>query len=58
MLFNVKVVSRADYDAHIAQLKAQGQSGSLPTELGRSELTPKSGSEESGNSDADTSGNG
>jgi hypothetical protein len=34
------VVSRADYDAHIAQLKAKGQSGSLPTELGRSELEP------------------
>jgi len=40
MLFNVKVVSRADYDAHIADLKASGQSGSLPTDLGRSELTP------------------
>ena len=41
MLFNVQVVSRADYDAHIAQLKAKGQSGSLPTDLGRSELEPK-----------------
>jgi cytochrome c oxidase subunit II len=40
MLFNVEVVSRADYDAHIAELKAKGQSGSLPTDLGRSELTP------------------
>jgi cytochrome c oxidase subunit 2 len=58
MLFNVKVVSRADYDAHIAQLKAAGQSGSLPTDLGRSEMTPKSESEESGNSSADNAGNG
>jgi cytochrome c oxidase subunit II len=58
MLFNVKVVSRADYDAHIAQLKANGQEGSLPTELGRSELTPNSGAEESGNSDANESENG
>jgi cytochrome c oxidase subunit 2 len=59
MLFNVKVVSRADYDKHIADLKANGQSGSLPTELGRSPLTPKTNSEESGNSDAnDEAGNG
>jgi len=57
MLFNVKVVSRADYDAHIADLKARGQSGSLPTELGRSDMTPKSGSEESGDSNANP-GNG
>jgi cytochrome c oxidase subunit II len=46
MLFNVKVVSRADYDAHIAALKAAGQSGSLPTDLGRSELTPGTVGEE------------
>jgi len=31
MLFNVHVVSRADYDAHIAALKAAGQSGALET---------------------------
>jgi len=31
MLFNVKVVTRSDYDAHIAQLKASGQSGKLHT---------------------------
>jgi cytochrome c oxidase subunit 2 len=31
MLFNVKVVSQADYDAHIASLRANGQSGQLPT---------------------------
>ena len=29
MLFEVHVVSRADYDKHIAQLKAKGQSGNL-----------------------------
>ena len=39
MLFNVKVVSQADFDAHIASLQAAGQTGSLPTNLGRS-LTP------------------
>jgi cytochrome c oxidase subunit II len=59
MLFNVKVVSRADYDKRIAELKANGQSGSLPTDLGRSEMTPRSGAEESGNTDAnDEAGNG
>ena len=31
MLFNVRVVSRAEYDAHIAELKANGQGGSLET---------------------------
>lgn len=31
MLFTVHVVSRADYDAHIAALKAAGQSGQLQT---------------------------
>ena len=31
MLFTVHVVSRADYDAHIAALKAAGQSGTLQT---------------------------
>ena len=29
MLFNVKVVSRTDYDAHIAELVAKGQTGEL-----------------------------
>jgi cytochrome c oxidase subunit II len=41
MLFNVKVTSVDDYQAHIAELKAEGQSGQLPTTLGRSELEPK-----------------
>ena len=31
MLFTVKVVPKADYDAHIADLKANGQSGQLET---------------------------
>lgn len=57
MLFNVRVVERAEYDAHIAELKAAGQSGSLPTELGRSEMTPESGAEESGDSNATETGN-
>ncbi|MFD1722768.1 cytochrome c oxidase subunit II [Amnibacterium endophyticum] len=32
MLFNVAVVSQADYDAHLASLRAQGKIGSLGTE--------------------------
>jgi hypothetical protein len=31
MLFNVKVVSRAEYDAHIAKLDALGQEGQFDT---------------------------
>jgi cytochrome c oxidase subunit II len=31
MLFNVEVVSQADYDAHIQQLRAEGQTGLLDT---------------------------
>jgi cytochrome c oxidase subunit 2 len=49
MLFNVKVVSQADYEAHIASLKAMGQTGSLPTTLGRSELAPAAGTADEGN---------
>jgi cytochrome c oxidase subunit II len=30
MLFNVKVVSQEAYDAHLAELKAKGQTGALP----------------------------
>jgi len=36
MLFNVKVVSRADYDAHILDLKARGQTGKIDS--GRAKL--------------------
>ncbi len=35
MLFNVKVVSRADFDAHLADLKSRGQTGLLGTDLNR-----------------------
>jgi cytochrome c oxidase subunit 2 len=31
MLFNVKIVSRAEYDAHVAELRALGQTGQLET---------------------------
>jgi len=35
MLFNVKVVSREEYDAHIQQLRDEGQEGSLGLEYSR-----------------------
>ena len=35
MLFNVKVVSQAEYDAHMEELAARGQTGSLGLELNR-----------------------
>jgi cytochrome c oxidase subunit II len=38
MLFQVKVVSQAEYDAHIAQLKAEGNVGQLPNTLNREPL--------------------
>ncbi len=40
MLFEVKVVSQADFDAHIQALKDAGQTGQLPNSLGRSPLEP------------------
>jgi cytochrome c oxidase subunit II len=43
MLFNVKVVSQADYDAHIQQLRALGQTGQLDSNLGRSYTPPGAG---------------
>ncbi|CAB4748437.1 unannotated protein [freshwater metagenome] len=36
MLFDVKVVSRAEYDAHMADLKERGQVGKIDS--GRSEV--------------------
>jgi cytochrome c oxidase subunit 2 len=39
MLFQVLVVSQQDYDAHMADLAARGQTGSLDTDLGRSDLS-------------------
>ncbi len=38
MLFNVKVVPRAEYDAHMAELRAAGQTGLLNNTLNRSQL--------------------
>jgi cytochrome c oxidase subunit 2 len=29
MIFDVKVVTRAEFDAHIAELKAKGQTGAI-----------------------------
>lgn len=40
MLFNVKVVSRAEFDAHMADLKAKGQTGLLPNGVSRQMLMP------------------
>jgi cytochrome c oxidase subunit II len=41
MLFVVRVVSRAEYDAHMADLRARGQVGELETDLGRSPMPEK-----------------
>jgi cytochrome c oxidase subunit 2 len=38
MLFNVKVVEQAEYDAHIAQLKAKGNEGQLANGLNREQV--------------------
>lgn len=40
MLFNVKVVSKADYDAHLQSLRDRGQVGFLSNALNRSTLEP------------------
>ncbi len=40
MLFRVKVVSQADYDTHVAELAAKGQTGSLGTDLNRNQNLP------------------
>ncbi|MDT0214816.1 cytochrome c oxidase subunit II [Rothia sp. ARF10] len=37
MLFNVKVVPRAEFDAHMDDLKSRGQTGMLGTDLNRGE---------------------
>jgi cytochrome c oxidase subunit 2 len=44
MLFNVKVVSQADYDAHVAQLAAQGNTGLLDDKYNRNQNLPGNGS--------------
>jgi len=38
MLFNVKVVEQAEYDAHIAELKAKGNTGQLDNGLNREQI--------------------
>lgn len=38
MLFNVKIVNKAEFDAHIADLRANGQTGQLPNTLNREKL--------------------
>lgn len=40
MLFNVKVVKQAEYDAYLQQLRDRGQVGELNVDLGRSDLAP------------------
>ncbi|HEX3004219.1 MAG TPA: cytochrome c oxidase subunit II [Angustibacter sp.] len=40
MLFRVKVVPQDEYDQHIAQLKAEGNTGQLPNSLNLEQLAP------------------
>ncbi|GAB3592033.1 cytochrome c oxidase subunit II [Angustibacter peucedani] len=40
MLFQVKVVPQAEYDQHMAELKAQGNTGLLPDSLNIEQLAP------------------
>jgi cytochrome c oxidase subunit 2 len=49
MLFNVKVVSQADFDARMNQLRAQGNVGVLDSNLGRSYTPPGPGAVPGGN---------
>jgi cytochrome c oxidase subunit II len=48
MLFNVKVVSQADYQAHIAQLRAAGNVGSLGEQYGKDDNFNADGNQNSG----------
>jgi cytochrome c oxidase subunit II len=41
MLFEVHVVSRAEYDQHMAELKARGQSGQLGNNLNQDQFVPE-----------------
>jgi cytochrome c oxidase subunit 2 len=41
MLFEVHVVPRAEYDRHIADLKARGQTGILGPNLNQDQLVPE-----------------
>jgi cytochrome c oxidase subunit 2 len=49
MLFNVKVVTREDYDAHIKDLQAKGQDGSLGLEYSRLQDTAPDAAKEGEN---------
>ncbi|WP_392542350.1 cytochrome c oxidase subunit II [Oryzobacter telluris] len=49
MLFNVKVVSRAEYEAHVADLRAAGQTGLLNNTLNREALMEGQSVTEEGN---------
>jgi cytochrome c oxidase subunit 2 len=57
MLFNVKVVTSAEYQTHMSELKARGQTGLLDTNLGRSELRPEGSGPDSNPLDDDGTGN-
>ena len=48
MLFTVKVVSQADYDAQIAKLRAAGNVGVLGPNLDKDDNTNGAGSQNSG----------
>lgn len=43
MLFNVRVVSQSEYEAHLADLRAKGQTGLLDVNLGRQDTPPGEG---------------
>jgi len=43
MLFNVRVVSQAEFDTHMAELRAKKQVGSLDPNLGRQDTPPGDG---------------
>lgn len=49
MLFQVRVVPRAEYDAHMAELKAKGQVGRLDPDLGRNDLIKDESAASEGN---------
>jgi cytochrome c oxidase subunit 2 len=49
MLFNVKVVTREEYDAHIAELKENGQEGALGLEYSRLQDTAPDAAKEGEN---------
>lgn len=40
MLFNLKVVSQEEFDQHMADLEAKGQTGQLPNDLNRESFAP------------------